>query len=99
MAAAAPSDILVGAGMAQGWPAGAPYDLILIDGAVRDIPVTLANQLNRQSGRLITIISEGEHSGHAILAEPTPAGVSFRALFDCVSPVLPAFTAVPSFEF
>lgn len=99
LAAVAPSVTLVSGAPASGWPAGAPYDVILIDGAVPAIPPTIAAQLNQNSGRLVTIISDGDHSGHAALAEPTPAGISVRALFDCPCPVLPGFVAAPVFEF
>ena len=39
------------------------------------------------------------HTGLAVHAEPTPAGVSVRALFDCLCPVLPGFATAPVFEF
>jgi protein-L-isoaspartate(D-aspartate) O-methyltransferase len=99
LASVAPSVTLVSGPLSSGWPAGAPFDLILIDGAVPGIPATLAVQLNREGGRLVTIVSEGDHSGHAVQAEPTPTGVSLRALFDCLCPVLPAFAAAPAFVF
>jgi protein-L-isoaspartate(D-aspartate) O-methyltransferase len=110
LAAAAPSVTLVSGSPPAGWPAGAPYDLILIDGAVPEVPAALASQLNRETGRLVTIIGPGGigpggggggmgHTGLAVHAEPTPAGVSVRALFDCLCPILPAFAAAPVFEF
>jgi protein-L-isoaspartate(D-aspartate) O-methyltransferase len=99
LAAVAPSVTLVSGPQPSGWPAGAPYDLILIDGAVPEVPATLAAQLNRETGRLLTMISHGDHSGHAVHAEPTRAGVSVRALFDCRCPVLPDFAPAPAFEF
>lgn len=44
---------LVEAPLAAGWPASAPYDLIVIDGAVEDLPEALANQLSGD-GRIVT---------------------------------------------
>jgi len=99
LAAVAPSVTLVTGALASGWPAAAPYDLILVDGAVPEVPALLASQLDRGSGRLVTIIRESEHSGHAVQAEPTPAGVSVRTLFDCQSPHLPGFATAPVFQF
>jgi len=90
---------LVGGPLPSGWTAGAPYDLILIDGAVPAVPTAIASQLKRETGRLLTIVNEGDRTGHAILAEPTQVGVSVRALFDCISPVLPGFAPAPAFEF
>jgi protein-L-isoaspartate(D-aspartate) O-methyltransferase len=99
LAAVAPAVALAAGSLASGWPSGAPYDLILVDGAVPEVPATLAGQLNPDSGRLVTIIRDGEHSGHAVQAEPTPVGISVRTLFDCLCPVLPAFAAAPAFQF
>jgi protein-L-isoaspartate(D-aspartate) O-methyltransferase len=109
LAAVAPSVKLVSGSLPAGWPAGAPYDIILIDGAVAEIPATIASQLNRQTGRLFTIIMPksatggtpgGIHrTGLAVHAEPTPAGVSQRPLFDCLCPILPGFALAPAFEF
>jgi protein-L-isoaspartate(D-aspartate) O-methyltransferase len=99
LAAVAPSVALVSGPLPVGWAANAPYDLILIDGAVPAVPPTIAGQLKRDAGRLVTIINEGDHTGHAVQAELTPAGVSVHALFDCSYPVLPGFAAAPVFEF
>ena len=108
LAASAPTVKLVSASLAAGWPAGAPYDIILIDGAVPEVPANIAGQLNRQTGRLLTIVGATTGrggvqrtglSGLAVHAEPTPAGVSVRALFDCLCPILPGFAVAPAFEF
>ncbi len=99
LAAVAASVAVVSGPLPSGWPAGAPYDLILIDGAVPEIPPAVASQAARETGRLLAIIRDGGHTGHAVRAEPTPAGVSARALFDCQCPVLPGFAAAPVFEF
>jgi protein-L-isoaspartate(D-aspartate) O-methyltransferase len=99
LSALAPSITLVSGPLASGWPQAAPYDFILIDGAVQQIPPVIGTQLNRDGGRLVTIIRESDHSGHAVEAEPTPVGLSVRTLFDCRSPVLPGFAAAPVFQF
>ncbi len=46
---------LVAGPLGAGWPPGAPYDVILIEGAVRDIPPAIGEQLHRQTGRLVTV--------------------------------------------
>jgi protein-L-isoaspartate(D-aspartate) O-methyltransferase len=99
LAAVAPTVTLVAGPLASGWPQAAPYNFILIDGAVQRIPPVIGTQLHRDGGRLVTIIRESDHSGHAVEAEPTPAGLSVRALFDCQSPVLPGFAATTAFQF
>ena len=45
LAATAPTVKLVSGPLADGWPPEAPYDIILIEGAVRDIPAALGPQL------------------------------------------------------
>ncbi len=55
----APSVTLVSGSLPAGWPAGAPYDIILLDGAVPDVPAGLVGQLARDSGRLVTILGPG----------------------------------------
>lgn len=105
--AVAPTVRLVSGPLSAGWPADAPYDLILIDGAVPEVPAAVASQLNCDTGRLLTIVAPagiGMSGGTpatslAVNAEPTPAGISVRALFDCPCPVLPSFAVAPAFEF
>ena len=108
LAATAPAVTVVSGALQGGWPAGAPYDIILIDGAVSEVPTAIASQLNRQTGRLVTIIGPNGNTGGmqrtggtglAVHAEPTPAGLSLRALFDFLCPVLPGFAAAPAFVF
>jgi protein-L-isoaspartate(D-aspartate) O-methyltransferase len=88
-----------------GWPADAPYDIVLIDGTVPEIPAAVAGQLNRQTGRLLTIVGPNvsapgrQRTAIAVHAEPTAGGVSMRALFDVLCPVLPGFASAPAFEF
>jgi protein-L-isoaspartate(D-aspartate) O-methyltransferase len=42
---------------AQGWPAQAPYDVILLSGSVPDIPPALPAQL-KVGGRLLAVVGE-----------------------------------------
>jgi len=99
LAAAAPLVTSETGSLREGWPAGGPYDIILIDGAVSEVPSALASQLRHGSGRLLTIIRNSEHTGYAVQAEPTQAGISVRQLFDCVCPLLPEFVPAPTFKF
>ena len=85
--------------LAAGWPEGAPYHVILVEGAVPSVPPSLAGQLHTGEGRLVAILGEPGRTSHAIHAEAVPGGVSQRALFDCQCPVIPGFAAAPVFEF
>ncbi len=90
---------IVAGPLAAGWPAGAPYDIILIEGAVRDIPPAIIRQLRPGSGRLVSVRPGRGLASRAMRAELTPGGLHSRALFDCAMPVLPALMAEPGFVF
>lgn len=81
-----------------------PWDVILIEGAVSEIPVTIGATLNHQGGRLVTVVAQSGGLGKGMLAEPINPGspkVTLRAQpqFDCATPLLPAFVAPPVFQF
>lgn len=95
----APSVRLVSGPLAAGWPAGAPYDMILLEGAVRQIPPALGQQLRADGGRLATVRAEPGAVGQAVLAEPTSLGLSARPMFDCSTPLIPSLLPKPSFVF
>jgi len=85
----------------DGLPAGAPWDVIMIEGAVRAIPPALGAQVRPEGGRLVTVLAERAGAGHGVLAEHSGAGGVLRAqpMFDCATPLLPAFAARPTFQF
>ncbi len=99
LTAAAPEVAIVSGPLGGGWPAGAPYDVILIEGAVPTIPPALAQQLRHQGGRLVTVIRAESRVGQAVLAEPTPVGLHAQAMFDCATPLIPSLLPAPSFVF
>jgi protein-L-isoaspartate(D-aspartate) O-methyltransferase len=88
---------LVEGPLAAGWPAGAPYDVVFIEGTAEAFPTGLASQL-RPGGRLIGIQADG---GVAQAVSGVVAGgdLVLRPAFDCATPVLPAFRRVPGFVF
>jgi protein-L-isoaspartate(D-aspartate) O-methyltransferase len=100
-------DILKGLGLANvtavtgsldaGWPAAAPYDVILVNGAVEVEPHDLFAQLN-EGGRLICIFGAGP-DGKAMLYRKDRGEIGSRTLFDAAAPVLPSFTRAPAFTF
>ena len=95
----APTVTLVAGPLADGWAANAPYDLILIDGAVSRIPSALANQAHPESGRILTAIFHDSHVAQAVIAEATPSGTSISPLFDCATPPIPALLNQAVFSF
>ena len=81
-----------------GCPRHAPYDVILIEGAVPEIPPAITAQL-AEGGRLCAIMSAPGMAGHAVLALKTGGVVSHRDVFDAASPLLPEFELQPGFRF
>jgi protein-L-isoaspartate(D-aspartate) O-methyltransferase len=97
--AEAPGVELVAGPLAAGWPAGAPYDVILIEGAVAEIPAALGAQLREDGGRLVAVHRADGRVAQAILAERTPLGLRSRPVFDCATPLIPELQAKPGFVF
>jgi len=97
--AAAPAGItFVEGDPAAGWPAAAPYDLVFVDGAIEHVPAALAAQVKRPGGRFIAVHSSGRVA-QAVLGIPGADGLILRPVFDCATPVLPAFRRLPGFVF
>jgi protein-L-isoaspartate(D-aspartate) O-methyltransferase len=84
--------------LADGVPDRAPYDLILIEGAVRAIPDRIARQV-AQNGRLVTVLAPPRGTGVAVIAEPTTDGLSERRAFDTGAPLLPELLPAAAFAF
>ena len=103
LAALAPAVVIAEGALGAGWPSGAPWDVIVIEGAVPAVPSAIAEQLRPETGRLVTVLAAsgpaGAGHGRAVLAERTPAGLAMRPEFDCATPLLPAFRPAPSFVF
>ncbi len=108
LAETAPTVVLASGPLAAGWPAGAPYDVILIEGAVHEIPPALGAQLRADGGRLAAVLTTsgptgraptGRTMGRAVLAEPTSGGLRARPVFDCATPPLPSLLPRPGFVF
>ena len=101
--ALAPGVKLVQGPVAAGWPAGAPYDAILIEGAVPAIPDNLATLLRPGTGRVAAVRTQPGALGQGVLAEAVHVGAETRlraqVFFDCATPMLPQFAAAPAFTF
>ncbi len=84
--------------LAQGHAAGAPYDLVLIEGAVQAIPEVLGRQVG-EHGRLVAIVCPPGGTGVGVLAEPSVGGLRAHAEFDASAPLLPGLLPAPGFSF
>jgi protein-L-isoaspartate(D-aspartate) O-methyltransferase len=87
--------------LTAGWPAHGPFDAILIEGAVQEIPKIFAAQL-APGGRIVTTLADGPEPaglGRAVIAEPAGSGFATVPMFDCTARPLPAFRRAPAFSF
>jgi protein-L-isoaspartate(D-aspartate) O-methyltransferase len=93
----APGVTVVSGPLAAGWPASAPYDVILIEGAVGAIPPAVVQQLRVDGGRLVGVLTGPDGTSQAVLGEATSSGLRTTPIFDCATPLLPSL--VPAAEF
>jgi protein-L-isoaspartate(D-aspartate) O-methyltransferase len=84
--------------LAEGWADAAPYDLVLIDGAVREIPEAIGRQVAAH-GRLVTVLAPAGGGSAGVLAEHSTTGLRARAMFDASVALLPGLIRNPGFVF
>jgi protein-L-isoaspartate(D-aspartate) O-methyltransferase len=78
-------------------PAGADYDVILVEGAVAEVPDAWLKAL-KIGGRLAVVLKDGP-VGRARVYLRLASGFSEREAFDSSPSTLPGFARVPSFQF
>lgn len=86
--------------LSEGCPEYAPYSLIILNGAVSEIPVCLLEQLS-DNGRMCCVLTPPGHNvGQGIAVRKYGPGdyASFPA-FDAATPYLPGFAPRPEFRF
>jgi protein-L-isoaspartate(D-aspartate) O-methyltransferase len=83
--------------LAEGYKPGAPYDLILIDGAVEHVPGTLIDQL-AEGGRLASgIVDQGIQ--RLAIGRRAGEGFGMTAFSDVAAAVVPGFLKPRAFSF
>jgi protein-L-isoaspartate(D-aspartate) O-methyltransferase len=80
-----------------GVPAEAPFDAILVEGAVPDVPQALLDQL-KDGGRLVAVVVPGGF-GRVQVWRRTGQSFAHRAAFDATADVLPGFAREVGFVF
>jgi protein-L-isoaspartate(D-aspartate) O-methyltransferase len=83
--------------LGEGWARSAPYDVILLDGAVEVVPQPLLRQL-KDGGRLVGVLGRAPN-GKAMLYRAFGEEVSGRAIFDAAAAILPGFARPAAFVF
>lgn len=95
---AAPPGVRVVRGpLVEGWAEGAPYDVILIDGAVESVPEAIVAQL-ADGGRLAAAVLEAGVSRLSI-GHRAGGGFGLTAFADADAAPLPGFAPPPAFRF
>ena len=85
------------AAAAEGAPADAPFDVIVLNGATEIVPERLYAQ-RRDGGRLVGVFATSIPPRATIVVR-SHDDFGHRALFDAVAPVLPGLERVPAFVF
>jgi protein-L-isoaspartate(D-aspartate) O-methyltransferase len=81
----------------DGWQAGAPYDVIFVNGAAEVVPERLLRQL-AEGGRLVGVVGRAPAS-KAVLYLASGGQASALPIFDAAAPPLPGFAEPPAFVF
>lgn len=82
----------------KGYPAQAPYDVIVVAGAVAELPMDLCRQLG-DGGRLVAVVNSTPGLGRGTLVVRVGDSWGRRVLFDAATPVLPGFQPQAKFVF
>jgi protein-L-isoaspartate(D-aspartate) O-methyltransferase len=80
-----------------GYAAGAPYDVILVEGALDAYPAALLAQL-ADGGRLVVVIGRGR-SGRVMVFQRTGENFGSRTAFDAAAAALAPFQSTSRFRF
>jgi protein-L-isoaspartate(D-aspartate) O-methyltransferase len=81
----------------EGWKKGAPFDLILIDGAVEHIPDAIVAQL-AEGGRLGAALVDRSIT-RLVIGHRAGKGFGLRSIADYGAAALPGFAKPTSFSF
>jgi protein-L-isoaspartate(D-aspartate) O-methyltransferase len=88
---------VIEAPLAAGAPEHAPYNVILVNGGVEEMPRALMEQL-REGGRMVFVHMDDEFGRCEVLTRVDDHFARRRA-FDAGAPVLPGFDRQAAFEF
>ena len=90
--------VVLDGALTEGHPPQGPYQAIVLNGAVAEIPETLRRQLS-DGGRLVGIVGASTVMGKAMLVSRFGDAYAERELFEAAVPYLPGFEPRPAFQF
>jgi protein-L-isoaspartate(D-aspartate) O-methyltransferase len=86
---------VINAPLCEGAAKHGPYDVIIIEGAVQELPAGIKDQL-QDGGRIIALFSEG-NLGRVKVGFKRDGTLSWRFVFNASGPVLPGFASEKTF--
>lgn len=92
-----PNVSVVSGPLTAGWTQGAPYDVILLEGATEVEPQAFCSQL-KDGGRLLCVLGAAPNA-KAMLYRRSGTELGGRAIFDAAAALLPGFAKKPEFAF
>jgi len=90
--------VVVAGPLNEGYPRQAPYDVIMIEGAIPEIPDGVRSQL-ADGGRLIAVVGGGAWNSKLTVVERHGDSFGHRVVFDAAAPRLPGFEKAEAFVF
>ena len=97
MAAGADNAVVHVGPLVEGAQQHGPYDVIILQGGVQQVPAPLLDQL-KEDGRIAALFMDGE-LGEVRVGRKRGADISWRMAFNAAAPVLPGFGREVAFEF
>ena len=90
--------VVINGPLGEGYAADAPYDVIIFEGAVAEVPQAVCEQL-AEGGRMVVTVLGDRGLGEVRLYQRYGRAVSSRVLFEAQPHLLPGFEPKPRFEF
>ena len=90
--------VVVKGPLTEGYAKQAPYNVILLNGSVAELPESITEQL-AEGGRLVTVVKPDSGQGKATMARCLGGHVSSRVIFDAGTPRLAGFEPAKGFRF
>jgi protein-L-isoaspartate(D-aspartate) O-methyltransferase len=92
------SAIVVEGPLETGWPSAAPFDAIIFEGAIGQLPSAYAGQL-ADGGYIVGVVAQPDQPGRATLWRKFGSTLTSRIVFDAGTPMLPGLALEPGFVF
>jgi len=83
--------------LTQGNAKNGPYDVIILQGSVDEVPDALTDQL-KDGGRICAIFRDGSY-GECRIGHKSHKKLSWRAVFNASAPLINGFESKPEFNF